>query len=152
AWAHAVAMDADRVAPFLVEHDARLDKRPARLADCLRLGIGCDTLLLIPQIVALIDRVGYPVEVAPRDSGHADPNPDVARPASLLAALRKRVEADGLLGIPPDPEGLRVWDSFLEAWIRLYAASLDGKPGADEAMRELVRQSFGAIADLYCPK
>ncbi|HEV3168388.1 MAG TPA: hypothetical protein VGZ22_30565 [Isosphaeraceae bacterium] len=152
AWAQFIIMDPAAGPRFLIEHDAIVVARPK--AVCRALAAGLSDLGTGPEeLVLLLDQHGFP-------SADAEVDPDDTQATSILKLrdavriLRQTVEQTQLLLIPADADAIRVWDAFLESWLR-RCAQLKSEymyPERLPEMEEMVDKAFWPATNLFCPK
>jgi hypothetical protein len=148
AWSHAIAMDPNRGPLFLVEHNRRVLAQPRAVCGALQHTVH-GMAIELSALLGLIDEFGAsPAEPDGVPTGRLEILND------SLKTLRLAVSTETGVMIPLDDDDVRAWETFLENWLRLHHAHgyTARDPVFDIEMEGLVERSFGAKAELLCPK
>jgi len=148
AWAHAIAMEPNRGPLFLVEHNRRVSGQPGAVCRTLEQALH-GLPIELSTLLTLIDEFG----VTPAEADVSVPE-RLCMLADAVKTLRSAVVTDGGLKIPLDDDAVRTWETFLESWLRIRFANgyHSRNPLFDIETTGLVERSFGAKAELFCPK
>src|SRR5262249_55955129 len=111
-------------------------------------------LEILPRdLVALLDLHGIPQESEADLATHPHAS-ELISLAKALRTLRAAVDDQGAVLLPIDAETNRVWEPFLQAWVRPRAHDHGNFPvrSASWELMDLIKTSLGAQTGLLCPR
>jgi hypothetical protein len=152
AWAQALAMNPDLVAPFLFEYNVLQSQRLQAVSYALRRFAAC----LTPQERELIDLYfgkGLLSHQIATQNGISDAEVEQSLHA-LRQALGEALEVSSSLQIPLCAAPASTRDAFIEDCLRwgLHQLEADAARGFSDSFQEVIKAYFGPTADLLCPR